>query len=34
MGRLALGIAGVYLVVHGHTEGERAAVAWAAATVA
>ena len=32
-GGLALGIAGVYLVVHGHTEGEAPPVAWAAATV-
>ena len=30
---LALGIAGVYLVVHGHTEGEAPGIAWAAATV-
>ena len=30
---LALGIAGVYLVVHGHTEGEAPPIAWAAATV-
>jgi drug/metabolite transporter (DMT)-like permease len=31
---LALGIAGVYLVVHGHIEGEATASAWAAAIVA
>jgi drug/metabolite transporter (DMT)-like permease len=31
---LALGIAGVYLVVHGRTEGEAPLGAWAAATVA
>jgi len=31
---LALGIAGVYLVVHGHTDGEAPVIAWAAATVA
>ncbi|MEA3028311.1 MAG: hypothetical protein QOF91_3596 [Alphaproteobacteria bacterium] len=31
---LALGIAGVYLVVHGHTEGQAPTIAWAAATVA
>src|SRR6185369_3169524 len=31
---LALGVAGVYLVVHGHTEGGAPPVAWAAATVA
>jgi drug/metabolite transporter (DMT)-like permease len=31
---LALGIAGVYLVVHGHTEGGAPPFAWAAATVA
>jgi drug/metabolite transporter (DMT)-like permease len=31
---LLLGIAGVYLVVHGHTEGEAPLLAWAAATVA
>ena len=30
---LALGIAGVYLVVHGHTEGEAPLIAWVAATV-
>lgn len=30
---LGLGIAGVYLVVHGHTEGEAPPLAWAAATV-
>jgi drug/metabolite transporter (DMT)-like permease len=30
---LALGIAGVYLVVQGGTEGEAPPVAWAAATV-
>ena len=30
---LALGIAGVYLVVHGHTEGGAPPLAWAAATV-
>jgi drug/metabolite transporter (DMT)-like permease len=29
---LVLGIAGVYLVVHGHTEGEAPLIAWAAAT--
>ena len=31
---LALGIVGVYLVVHGGTEGERTSVAWIAAMVA
>jgi drug/metabolite transporter (DMT)-like permease len=31
---LVLGIVGVYLVVHGRTEGEAPLVAWAAATVA
>ena len=31
---LALGIAGVYLVVHGHTEGGAPPFAWGAATVA
>jgi drug/metabolite transporter (DMT)-like permease len=31
---LALGLAGVYLVVHGHTEGEAPLAAWAAATIA
>jgi drug/metabolite transporter (DMT)-like permease len=31
---LLLGIAGVYLVVHGHTEGEATPTAWAAATFA
>jgi drug/metabolite transporter (DMT)-like permease len=31
---LGLGIAGVYLVVHGHTEGDAPPIAWAAATVA
>jgi drug/metabolite transporter (DMT)-like permease len=31
---LALGIAGVYLVVHGRTEGGAPPIAWAAATVA
>jgi drug/metabolite transporter (DMT)-like permease len=31
---LALGVAGVYLVVYGHTEGGAPAFAWAAATVA
>ena len=31
---LVLGIAGVYLVVHGRTEGEGTAVAWIAATFA
>lgn len=31
---LALGIVGVYLVVHGHTEGETTPGAWAAATFA
>ena len=31
---LALGVAGVYLVVHGHTEGDAPPIAWAAATVA
>ncbi|HXF87672.1 MAG TPA: DMT family transporter [Xanthobacteraceae bacterium] len=31
---LALGIAGVYLVVRGHTEGESTATAWVAITVA
>jgi len=30
---LALGVAGVYLVVHGHTEGGAPPLAWAAATV-
>src|SRR6185295_2511450 len=30
---LGLGIIGVYLVVHGHTEGEAPLLAWAAATV-
>ena len=30
---LALGVAGVYLVVHGHTEGDAPPLAWAAATV-
>lgn len=30
---LVLGIAGVYLVVHGHTEGGAPPIAWAAATV-
>jgi drug/metabolite transporter (DMT)-like permease len=30
---LGLGIVGVYLVVHGHTEGEAPPLAWAAATV-
>ena len=30
---LGLGIAGVYLVVHGHTEGGAPPLAWAAATV-
>lgn len=29
---LVLGIAGVYLVVHGHTEGQAPPIAWAAAT--
>ena len=32
-GGLALGVAGVYLIVHGHTEGGAPLVAWAAATV-
>ena len=31
---LALGLLGVYLVVHGRTEGEAPPLAWAAATVA
>jgi drug/metabolite transporter (DMT)-like permease len=31
---LALGIVGVYLVVHGRTEGEASLLAWIAATVA
>jgi drug/metabolite transporter (DMT)-like permease len=31
---LGLGIGGVYLVVHGHTEGDAPPIAWAAATVA
>jgi drug/metabolite transporter (DMT)-like permease len=31
---LGLGIIGVYLVVHGHTEGEATPMAWAAATFA
>jgi drug/metabolite transporter (DMT)-like permease len=31
---LALGVAGVYLVVHGHTEGSAPPLAWASATVA
>jgi drug/metabolite transporter (DMT)-like permease len=31
---LALGLVGVYLVVHGRTEGEAPLIAWAAATVA
>ena len=31
---LALGIAGVYLVVHGHTQGGAPPIAWAAAAVA
>ena len=31
---LGLGIVGVYLVVHGHTEGEATPMAWAAATFA
>ena len=31
---LGLGIVGVYLVVHGHTEGETTPAAWAAATFA
>ena len=31
---LGLGIVGVYLVVHGRTEGEAPAIAWIAATVA
>jgi drug/metabolite transporter (DMT)-like permease len=31
---LALGIAGVYLVVHGRTEGDASLFAWGAATVA
>jgi drug/metabolite transporter (DMT)-like permease len=31
---LALGVAGVYLVVHGHTEGGAPPLAWASATVA
>jgi drug/metabolite transporter (DMT)-like permease len=31
---LALGVAGVYLVVHGHTEGAAPPLAWTAATVA
>jgi drug/metabolite transporter (DMT)-like permease len=30
---LALGVAGVYLVVHGHTEGGAPPIAWIAATV-
>jgi drug/metabolite transporter (DMT)-like permease len=30
---LALGLVGVYLVVHGRTEGEAPLIAWAAATV-
>ena len=30
---LVLGVAGVYLVVHGHTEGGAPPLAWAAATV-
>jgi drug/metabolite transporter (DMT)-like permease len=30
---LGLGVAGVYLVVHGHTEGDAPPLAWAAATV-
>jgi drug/metabolite transporter (DMT)-like permease len=30
---LALGLAGVYLVVHGRTEGDAPPIAWAAATV-
>jgi drug/metabolite transporter (DMT)-like permease len=30
---LVLGIAGVYLVVHGHTDGEAPPLAWAAATL-
>ncbi|MEI8152541.1 MAG: DMT family transporter [Hyphomicrobiales bacterium] len=30
---LALGVLGVYLVVHGHTEGGAPLIAWAAATV-
>lgn len=32
-GGLVLGIGGVYLVVHGHTEGEAPPFAWVAATV-
>jgi drug/metabolite transporter (DMT)-like permease len=32
-GGLALGVAGVYLVVHAHTEGGAPFIAWAAATV-
>ena len=31
---LALGIAGVYLVAHGHTDGDAPPLAWAAATLA
>jgi drug/metabolite transporter (DMT)-like permease len=31
---LILGVAGVYLVVHGHTEGSAPPIAWAAATFA
>src|SRR5262249_8270515 len=31
---LVLGVAGVYLVVHGHTEGEAPLIAWLAATFA
>jgi len=31
---LGLGVVGVYLVVHGHTEGEATPIAWAAATFA
>lgn len=33
-GGLALGVVGVYLVIHGHTEGEATPFAWVAATVA
>jgi drug/metabolite transporter (DMT)-like permease len=31
---LALGVAGIYLVVHGHTEGETTLTAWVAITIA
>ena len=31
---LALGVAGVYLVVHGHVEGDAPPIAWLSATVA